>query len=134
MLKKVILNETQKVDKNAAEKWLNDNLICHPRKKDLDGQRSSEIDTQDLMQNTSMLYHTESVLEMQIFTTIAVILYSNKLGLSLDGSKPILIAFFIEHIFSYFCTLFRKWELEHYGQLDINGILHGPKETLLKFW
>ena len=50
----------------------------------------------------------------------------------LKGSKVILTTLLIEHTFAYASTLFRAWEVDYEGKLDVNGIMRGPKETILK--
>jgi hypothetical protein len=132
IVKKVILKDDQYVQKEYAETWLYNNLVCNPDKRALDDMRSQEVDTQDLMQNTSILYHSESIIEMQILCTITVLAYANALGQKLEGSSAIFTAFFLEHTFSYAFTVFRDWEIERHGKLDLNGVLRGPKEAIIK--
>jgi hypothetical protein len=43
----------------------------------------------------------------------------------------ILRALAFEHIFSYFCDFFRKWEIAKWGQLDMNGVYRGKRESIL---
>ena len=43
-----------------------------------------------------------------------------------------MIAMLIEHSLSYVFALFRAWEIDHKGKLDVSGIMRGPKETILK--
>lgn len=40
----------------------------------------------------------------------------------------------VEHIFSYLTGYFRKWEINNYGQMDINGIQRAPKETIIQIF
>ena len=120
------------MDKSDSEKWLYDNLVCNTRKKNLDDQRDQEMDSQDLMQNTSILYHTESIIELQILGTIAVMIVSKMHGQELQESTFIYTCLLIEHTISYFATIFRQWEIEHHGKLDIHGIMRGPKEAVIK--
>lgn len=37
-----------------------------------------------------------------------------------------------EHIFAYICIYFRKWEIQRYGVMDINGTYRAPKEYILQ--
>lgn len=43
-------------------------LVGKLTKADLDDERMKETNSLDMMQNTSIIYHTESILEMQIIT------------------------------------------------------------------
>ena len=80
----------------------------------------------------------ESVAEMQMMCILFFYFleqnYESKIegGLhSLDTALYILGALFAEHIFSYTTGYFRKWEIEHYGKLDVNGIMRAQKESFL---
>lgn len=67
---------------------------------------------------------------MQLIVTILVLFF---FIVKFDeiGGWQILIALIIEHVFSYICSWFRKWELKKYGVLDINGVMRAPKESFL---
>jgi hypothetical protein len=74
----------------------------------------------------------ESIIEMQIFSSLAVLININYFKYEqVKGSNAIFIALLLEHIFSYISTLFRAWEIDHKGKMDVNGIMRGPKETIL---
>ena len=49
----------------------------------------------------------------------------------LASSNAILIALVAEHIFSYGAGIFRSWEIEHYGHMDVNGVMRAQKESFL---
>jgi len=49
----------------------------------------------------------------------------------LQKSALIMIVLMCEHIFSYCAGIFRNWEIEKYGKLDINGIVRAKKESML---
>ena len=38
----------------------------------------------------------------------------------------------IEHIYAYITGYYRKWEIEKYGQMDLNGIYRAPKEYVMQ--
>lgn len=40
----------------------------------------------------------------------------------------------VEHIFSYITGYFRKWEIENYGSMGLNGIYRAPKETIIQMF
>lgn len=33
-----------------------------------------------------------------------------------------MIVMIFEHIFAYISSIFRTWEIKHYGKVDINGV------------
>lgn len=47
-----------------APRWLKNCVVGRVSKKDLDDERMKETNSLDLMQNSSIIYHTESILEM----------------------------------------------------------------------
>ena len=47
-------------------------------------------------------------------------------------SDLIMIVLVFEHIFAYCSHLFRVWEIENYGKVDINGVSRAKKEMVLK--
>ena len=98
--------------------------------KELDEQRTMEVNSLDIMQNTGIIYHIESVLEMQFMCLIGLWYLEDKPVTSDD--KIILVALILEHIFAYLSGFFRKWEIEKYGQMDLNGIYRAPKEYILQ--
>ena len=88
----------------------------------LDKQRQNEVSTSDLMQNTSLIYHSESVLEMQFLCLVTLFLWADN---DIGKSGVIMVALIIEHIFAYMSGIFRKWEIENFGKLDVNGVSRG---------
>lgn len=78
-----------------------------------------------MMQNTSIIYHIESVLEMQLFCLLMIYFQPKN---AQDNhppnqtSKEILYILILEHVFAYCSYYFRQWEIENYGELDINGV------------
>ena len=49
----------------------------------------------------------------------------------LAQDKFILITLVVEHIFSYCSSMFRNWDIERNGQMDVNGIYRAPTESML---
>lgn len=62
------------VKKEDAHQWIKTRLWGDITQKTLDTQRTHEINNNDLMQNTGIIYHIESVLEMQIMCLITLYL------------------------------------------------------------
>ena len=71
------------------------------------------------MQNTSTIYHIESVMELQIVCLACSIMWGDdyKTMDYTDNAKVhrILNALMFEHIFAYLCDYFRKWEVMRNG-------------------
>ena len=82
-----------------------------------------------MMQNTSIIYHSESIVELQIVGII--IMHLAKEYTSHYTNYRIVIVMLCAHIFSYVTQLYRDWEQETYGKLDINGVLRAKKEFIL---
>lgn len=101
--KQTVLKEKQIVPPEDAERWLNTNLICNPTKYDLDMQREKECSVMDVMQTTNMLYHMDSVVEVQIIANLIVQMYAKFfLKVNLEGSDYIFYMLLLEHSYSYF--------------------------------
>lgn len=47
------------------------------------------------------------------------------------SSRAIMITLTIHHVFAYIAAIYRKWEIEHHGVPDINGIPRGKIESVL---
>ena len=73
---KKFVDETDKnfVSPGRATKWLFECVTGFITKGALDKQRNTEICAADMFTFQSILYHPESLLEMQLMCTIAVIL------------------------------------------------------------
>jgi len=95
----------------------------------LDKQRADEINVLDLMQNTSIIYHLESVIEMQFLCLLSAMYTMNED--SAGATRFIVISLLAHHVFAYISSLYRKWEIEHHGKPDINGIMRGKVESML---
>ena len=49
----------------------------------------------------------------------------------LTQDKIILVTLIVEHIFSYCASIFRNWDIERNGKMDVNGIVRAPTESML---
>lgn len=76
---KMILDETsfdelyskrKQISKERAPAWIKNNVVGRIAKRDLDTERIRETNVLDMMQNTSILSHPESIIEMQIIACI----------------------------------------------------------------
>lgn len=91
------------------------------------------------MQNSSIIYHIESVLEMQfmcLLIFIFIIEFDQSEIVKTDTDKiaesnEIMVALILEHVFSYIAGIFRQWEINRYGKVDINGVFRAKKESFL---
>ena len=64
MFKRVAIDEPKLINEDLAVKWVENNIVGGITKEKLDDQRYKEIISFDMMQNTSIIYHMESVVEM----------------------------------------------------------------------
>lgn len=111
------------------------------------------------MQNTSIVYHTESILEAQIISLIMCYLLtqswsydqsdvmsygvkSNEVspnaimnfGLSQRSfTEVVFLVLFLEHIFSYTSGIFKTWELKTRGEPNEKGIESAKIGSIL-YW
>jgi len=76
--------------------WVSRCLVGKITKAELDEERRKETNALDMMQNSSIIYHTESILEAQIISLIfcyvltntwdASLFYGQKSGKALDSA------------------------------------------------
>mgnify|MGYP006893263072 CR=1 FL=1 len=89
----------------------------------------------DMMENSSIVYHPESLIEMQMLCATLFTFYYHS-G-DIDGEEVesknmvLFICVCIHHVFSYFSSMFRSWEISKYGQPDINAVLRAKCETYM---
>jgi len=73
LFKRIALNEKHSVLPVEAATWIEDNIIGGMTKEMLDEQRFKELNSLDMMQNTSIIYHSESILEMQLMSLMYIL-------------------------------------------------------------
>jgi len=85
------------------------------------------------MQNSSIIYHSESITETLIFG-LCVSYYSQTIESGEVGAynKFLMLALLIEHVFSYVTHIFREHDIKANGKIDINGIKRAPTEQTLQ--
>jgi hypothetical protein len=104
----------------------------------------------DMFQNSSIIYHTESILEMQILCLISIIFINNMwndfrkygklskvdgalFGLAIDEmSYKFMYILLAEHLMAYLFDIYRKYELKKHGKANKFGIEQAPCETCLR--
>ena len=125
------------VEPEHAHDWIKNNVVGRITQKDLDQNRHKEVNGLDMMQNSCIVYHSESILEMQIMCLIGMFIIEERLNWY-DYDRPeirenfyLCIILLGEHLFSYICTYYRKQELLQRGQPDVNGILRAKNESIL---
>jgi hypothetical protein len=131
----------KEVKSNDAIPWVKKCIVGNIRKHELDNERMRETNALDMMQNSSIIYHTESILEMQMCCLIAMIMlteyWSDVRNYGQDPNKPksfLLIYMLIgEHFFSYLFGIFREYDLRHNGEKNKHGIESAPRETKLRY-
>lgn len=91
-----------------------------------------------MMGNSSIVYHIESILEMQFLCLITIFYLRKFEGGSVQGDGfqnqedlIILCSLVFEHVFSYGCSIFRTYDIKRNGQMDVNGIYRAKTETFL---
>ena len=132
------------VPQREVKKWMMNVLPGKITKEKLDDMRQQEVNENDMMQNTSIIYHPESVSEMQFMCLIVAQLmlssgtipelyepYADDINKVSTSLQSIFIVLFVEHVATYFIELFRRYDIEHNGVLDINGIPRAKTESLL---
>lgn len=60
------------MNNEEADAWVKRVIVGNISKSDLDEERLAETNSMDMFQNSSIVYHTESILEMQIISLISV--------------------------------------------------------------
>jgi hypothetical protein len=81
-----------------------------------------------MMQSAIIIYHAESLLEMQFMCLIVFAFvfkpfrHKDELIEVHQKSNHVLWVLIAEHIFAYVSGLFRTWEIKHFGEIDINGV------------
>ena len=81
------LKSNKKVHQDDATGWIKRCLVGNIKKGDLDDERMNETNSLDMMQNSSIIYHTESILEMQFMCLILVVILHNSFKEKLDYGK-----------------------------------------------
>ena len=139
-----------KIAVEDATEWLRRSLVGNIKKGDLDDERMNETNSLDMMQNSSIIYHTESILEMQVMVLILVKVLSaffyeklnygtlsqdsNFLGIkNADFSNILMIVLLVEHVMSYTFGIYRDYELKHKGTPNKYGITTAPCESRLRY-
>ena len=74
-----MLNERKPITDKGAGQWIKDNIVGRITKKNLDDERARETNTLDMMQNSNIIYHPESIIEMQMNVLLIVFLVNTSL-------------------------------------------------------
>ena len=109
-------------------------------------ERQLEVNQNDMMQNTGICYHPESISEMQL--TILSLIWAYCLNVATVPShlneheeqiletiialKFMLTCLIVRHVNSWFIELMRRYEIEHYGKLDMHGVPRAKYESYLQ--
>jgi hypothetical protein len=158
---KIILNEKSfeeiakkkhniQISREKAAEWIKENVVGRITKADLDNERVRENNVLDMMENTCILDHPESINETQIACLLFFYSISSKwqtrenynygqgiqavdedaivnFGRSYqDFSMVVLFMLLFEHILSYIFTFVKRNDLKNHGQIGSNGILSTP--------
>mmetsp|Transcript_39558 Transcript_39558/g.60445 ORF Transcript_39558/g.60445 Transcript_39558/m.60445 type:complete len:423 (-) Transcript_39558:1026-2294(-) len=142
------------VEEQHSKEWVKQCVVGKISKAELDDERMKETNSLDMMQNSSIIYHTESILEMQIACLITVVILTRNwatnqgyglsnqdfvepvinLGMTVKSqSNFICVVLLLEHVMSYLFGIFRNYELKKVGQPNKYGIDSAPIESKLRF-
>lgn len=136
------LRSLKEVKPNDAINWVKKCIVGNIRKHELDNERMRETNSLDMMQNSSIIYHTESILEMQMCTLISMIFLTDVWSErhkghaenpNKDTAMMLMYVLVGEHIFSYCSGIFRKHDLKHNGMKNKQGIESASRERNLRY-
>ena len=115
--------------------WVRKCIVGRITKAELDDERVLETNSLDIMQNSSIIYHMESVVEMQLLVLITCMYFSDIWaekhsygtitpdsgifkGNTLQASKTMMIILACEHVIAYFFNLYRNYDIGKAGIID----------------
>jgi len=128
------------LEPKQATGWMNRSLKGNITRAELDDARIKEINGMDMMQNSTISYHPESIMEIQLMGLICfsyLLPLPGTASIIEDAEKKVPISWGIvyaliaQHTLSYFISFFRKWEIKYHGKTDLNGIIRGKVESLM---
>lgn len=137
------------VEPKDATGWLEKNVYGHITPDQLNDDRIEELNSMDYMQNSSIFYNPESILEMQIFSCSLILNIHHLLiaqkkyvpaNSDLDQSSKsandmpnlnYVIIFLVLHIFSYLIHYFRVYDIGKNGIADMNGVYSAKTEAFI---
>jgi hypothetical protein len=130
------IKNRKEVKPHDSINWIKKCIVGNIRKHELDNERMRETNALDMMQNSSIIYHTESILEMQTCLIVAMILlteyWKDTKGYRNDVNRPtsMLLMYVLigEHVISYMFGIFREYDIKNNGQKNKRGIESAPRE------
>jgi hypothetical protein len=130
------------VSEKMATGWIKRCIVGSISKLDLDNERMKETNSLDMMQNSSIVYHTESILEMQMLCLITMVVLNQfwlekKAYMTVgngDTATLLIILLLVEHVMSYCFGIFRDYEIEKNGKPNKFGIEYAPTEFCLRIF
>lgn len=103
---------------------------------ELDDVRLKEIGTTDMMSNTGIIYHVESITELQIIglCSFAILQFFVEEVKTRDPiyMEVLLAALLLEHVYAYIAQHYRKYEISVRGVTDVNFVKRARIESFLK--
>lgn len=150
------LRAKKEVDEETSIRWVKECVVGRITKQMLDNERMVETTSLDMMQNTSIIYHTESLLYMQtamlVLSLVLTDWWSDELGYGLkndsyDGpisgivsssvtqnTKNIIYILLGEHFISNLFGIFRDREIAAKGKPNKRGIKTAPCESRMRIF
>jgi len=131
---KLLANDME-VDPAESIDWVKKCVVGRITKVDLDNERVEETNSLDIMQNSSIIYHMESVVEMQLMILIIAYYFSELWaekqgygtltteegifkGTTMESSKTMMYILAAEHVIAYMFGIYREHEIEKVGFID----------------
>ena len=128
-----------------AIKWIEANIVGGITIEQLRETRRQEMNIGDMMQNYTIATNLQCIIQMQIMCLFALSYLPGLDSLHVKECETceadhaetsiktfrILYALMFDHLFSYAILLFRNWEINKYGKLDIYGVMRAKRESNL---
>lgn len=139
------------IEEDKATAWIKQNVVGRITKANLDKEKLSEMTELDMMQNQSIIYHTESIIEMQIGLLLFCYALNQlweepfKYGVLREGAEnasPFGMSFYdfsnilcflmlAEHFMSYLFTYIKNNDIYRRGVSNEIGIENTTMATVL---
>ena len=141
MFENVWAQKDKYVGDEKACKFIQKQVVGNILKDELVEQRVKEVNGLDMMQNTTIIHHIESIIEVQLISiyVFCFLIRSYTDGKFEHSEKPefesgpsaIVYSMLSHHLMSYLFAIYRKFELKNRGKPDMNGVVRTSRESLL---
>lgn len=137
VIKNMIMGKLYLIPPIEASMWFKKNVFGKVKRRDLDDARFLEIGSTDMIYNIPMVYHNESISEMQLMCLAASYIMEKKLGPSdwnsIENFGLVLFWLLVaENSYNWVTEMYRHWEIDYRGRPNIHGIKRAKVETVLR--